>query len=294
MQKKNKISVLLRATGELLKCRLSAAVTFSAITGYFIFKSEPGSDLIFLTLGLFLTAGGSAALNQFTEGSLDGLMERTKRRPVPSSIFSKGRALTISLISISAGLSLLLINGFFPLLLGLINIILYNLIYTKLKKISPLALIPGSLVGAIPPLIGYTSAGGTNPDAGILIFSGFMFLWQIPHFWLIGLRYSADYRRAGFRFNDLFRNKAQTKAVVFIWILFSTILLGVISLTGLLFERPLYFMIIPLNILFIMLFYASLFGSENERNTKAAFILINSFSIMMMVFFIINSFLASS
>ena len=285
------MSESLKAAADLIKYKLSAAVTFSGITGYFILKPEPGTDLIFLTAGLFLTAGGSAALNQYSEGNYDRLMQRTKDRPIPAKKLAGKQALGITFAALLSGLSLLFLNGLLPFTLGLITIFLYNFVYTKLKRVSPAALIPGSLVGAIPPLIGYVSAGGTIPGPGILLFSSFMFLWQIPHFWLIGLRYSDDYRKAGFRFNEFFINSRQAKVVVFVWIVLSTLLLLGISISGLLFQKPLFFIIIPLNLVFILLFHAFLFGAENERNSRSAFILINSFSLIVMLLFIINAFL---
>lgn len=294
MQQKTDIVSGIKSVADLIKYKLSAAVTFSGVTGFLIFRTSPGIDLLWLVCGLFLTACGSAALNQYSESELDGLMQRTRKRPIPARKISMKQALAISLILLSAGPAILLINGIIPFALGVINILLYNFVYTKLKRVTPLALIPGSLVGAVPPLIGYFSAGGMLPDAGILIFSSFMFLWQIPHFWLIGMRYSDDYQRAGFRFNDLFSNERHTRIVVFVWIVISTLLLIGLSFTGMLFTRELYYFLIPVNIAFILLFHAFLLGAENERNTRGAFILINSFGIAVMLIFIINSFLSAA
>lgn len=294
MQQKTEIAEGIKSFADLIKYKLSAAVTFSGVTGYFIFKAVPEKDLGLLICGLFLTACGSAALNQYSESELDGIMKRTRQRPIPSRKMSGRQALVFATTLMVCGLCLLSLNGIIPVILGLTNIFLYNLAYTKLKRVTPLALIPGSLVGAVPPLIGYFSAGGIRPDEGILIFSSFMFLWQIPHFWLIGMRYSDDYRSAGFRFNDLFRNSRNTRMVVFVWIVISTLLLIGLSISGRLFYRELYYFLIPLNAIFILLFHSFLFRTENEKNTRSAFILINSFGIAVMLFFIINSFLSAA
>jgi protoheme IX farnesyltransferase len=179
------------------------------------------------------------------------------------------------------------------MILGILNVVLYNLVYTSLKRVSSLALIPGSLVGAVPPLIGFTAAGGSAPDSGILLFSLFMFLWQIPHFWLISIRYADDYRTAGFKLYNLFGKTGNPRLLVFLWILFSTVVLIGLSLYEVLFQWPLYLFLIPLNIIFILMFYSMLFRPENELNTKPAFILINSFSIAIMLLFIINSFISA-
>ena len=293
MKQISKISEFITDVGCLIKYKLSAAVTLSAITGYFIFETKPGTDLLFLFAGLFCLSGGAAALNQVTESRYDSLMQRTKERPIPGKKLSRKSALTLSMLFIITGLLFLYADGIVPMALGLLNLVLYNLVYTSLKRVSPLALIPGSLVGALPPVIGFTAAGGLVPDDGILLFSAFMFLWQIPHFWLISIRYADDYKAAGFKLYKLFRNTGNPRLLVFLWILLSTGILIGFSLYEVLFHWPLYLFLIPLNLIFIFIFYLLLFRPENEQNTRSAFILINSFSVAIMLIFIINSFLSA-
>src|SRR4029434_947581 len=50
----------------------------------------------------------------------------------------------------------------------------------------------------LPPVIGWVAGGGTPWDAGALILFGILFLWQMPHFWALALRYRADYAAGGF------------------------------------------------------------------------------------------------
>ena len=64
-------------------------------------------------------------------------------------------------------------------------LIWYNGIYTPLKRKTAFAVVPGSVIGAIPPMVGYVAAGGSALDPQILAFAFFMFMWQIPHFWLL-------------------------------------------------------------------------------------------------------------
>ncbi len=184
---------------KLARLGLSAAVTLSAATGYFIATPVAGKNLIFLVSGLFLVAGGSSALNQFTERKYDALMERTRSRPVPSGSVSEFLSLLIASSLLLSGISLLWLATGLSALIATVNIVMYNLIYTRLKRITRLALIPGALVGALPPLIGYAASGLSGFSAGIISFSVFMFLWQIPHFLLISIRFGDEYRKAGFR-----------------------------------------------------------------------------------------------
>ena len=56
----------------------------------------------------------------------------------------------------------------------------------------------GSVVGAIPPVIGWVSATGTL-DYGALVLGGILFTWQFPHFNSLSWNLRPDYSRAGYR-----------------------------------------------------------------------------------------------
>ena len=83
--------------------------------------------------------------------------------------------------------------------LGLVAAAFYNGVYTPwLKPTSPFAAVPGAIPGSIPPVIGWVAGGGSVTDSGALILFGILFLWQMPHFWALALRYRADYAAGGF------------------------------------------------------------------------------------------------
>jgi heme o synthase len=278
-----KLSVL----AELIKYKLSSAVVLSSVTGYFLFSNVIDKRLIFLASGIFLLSSGSAALNQYTERRSDALMERTKNRPVPSKKIAERRALQIAAFLLFSGSLFLLINGITPLLLGILNVLLYNFFYTGLKKLTILALIPGALVGAIPPIIGYTSAGGEIFSKSILAFSVFMFLWQLPHFWLIIIKYGEEYKSAGFATIFKYLNENQIRYLVFFWILFSTGFLFFI-LAGTI-EKFMSICLALLNLTFIFFFYRLLFLKKETGEIRGAFILINSVTFLIMLFLIMTS-----
>jgi protoheme IX farnesyltransferase len=168
----------------------------------------------------------------------------------------------------------------------------YNLFYTSLKKISIFALIPGAIVGAIPPMIGFTSAGGALFYPGILAFSAFMFLWQLPHFWLIIIKYGEEYKAAGFATISKYLNEIQIRYLVFFWVLFSTCFLFFILADTL--DKDLIIFLSLLNLIFIFLFYRLLFRKKELQEIKGAFILINLFSFLLMFLLIAKSILLSS
>lgn len=275
--------------GDLIKFRLSLAVTLSAVTGYLVSGKEAGPEMLSLSAGVFLLAAGSAALNQFSESDSDARMSRTKERPIPRSQIDRTAAFRITIFFLITGITILIFTEIITACLGVTTIILYNFIYTRLKKISSLAVIPGALVGAIPPLMGFTAAEKTSLNFEIFMFSGFMFMWQLPHFWLILLRYKNDYPAAGFKSLVDILSDRQIKLLVFLWVTISTVALSVLILKGMVFTPLLNRVIIPLNILFILLFCLFFFRKEERLSLRNSFILINSFSLIIMIFFIVNS-----
>jgi heme o synthase len=273
---------------DLIKYKLSLAVTFSAATGYFICRNDFNKSFFFLITGIFLLAAGSSALNQYSEREQDIRMKRTRNRPIPSKKIKGSSVIMIFLLLLIPGSILLFSTGILAFTFGIINIILYNFLYTSLKKKTALAIIPGALVGAITPLIGYASAGGNTLNHNIIIFSTFMFLWQLPHFWLILIKYGEEYRNAGFVTILKYMNETEIRYLVFFWVLGTS---GFLLLTGFeAFGSKRIIQLIPLNIAFILLFYRFLFVEKKDRDIRGAFILINSFSFLIMLFLILVSF----
>lgn len=274
---------------ELVKWKLSLAVAFSSVTGYFLFSGRAGSEMYIVAGGVFLLAAGAAALNQYTERKSDALMERTMNRPLPAGKMNSLTALAISCAMLAAGTLLLSASGILPMLLGLFNVILYNAVYTGLKRITTFAIVPGAVVGAIPPFIGYTAAGGAMSDTVILLFALFMFLWQIPHFWILLLRYGQEYQKAGIKTLYGAIDNRQIGRLVFTWVTASSLLLWV--LTGMLMPVKTLagLVLLGLNVTFIIMFYRIIFKGREDEGLKSAFILMNTFSLIIMLILIVMS-----
>jgi protoheme IX farnesyltransferase len=205
---------------ELTKYRISVFASLSALAGYLLGRQKISSGIIIPLLGTFLLACGSCALNQFQERTIDGLMERTKGRPLPSGTLAPCSALRISLGLIFLG-AVILFCGAGPTAggLGVFAIVWYNGFYTYLKRRSAFAAIPGALVGAIPPALGWVSGGGALFDRQILAVALFFFLWQVPHFWLLLLDCSKDYATAGLPSLTTRFSREQLKRIVWLWTL---------------------------------------------------------------------------
>ena len=205
---------------ELGKVKITFAVALTTITGYLLGGGSFDSGLILPTLGIFLLACGSSAINHYQERERDALMERTRNRPIPSGRISPGAALAFAFIVSIAGSVLLYIgSGILAMQLGILALIWYNVIYTPLKKKSAFAVVPGAVIGAIPPLVGWVAAGGSLTDPRAMFMAFFFFIWQVPHFWLLMLKYGEEYTKAGYPSITSVYSSRQIKRITFIWIL---------------------------------------------------------------------------
>lgn len=221
---------------EVAKVRITMMVAVTTSFGYILASGELSLGFILPTLGVFLLACGSSTFNNYQERSTDALMNRTKSRPIPSGKLSPGEAVLIGLVLLLLGSIILFLSAnLVSLLLGWLAAFWYNIIYTPMKKKFALAVVPGSLVGAIPPVIGWTAAGGELLSPAVLALAAFFFIWQIPHFWLLLMIHGKDYSQAGFpTLTDLFTT-TQLSRITFIWIValsISCLLLPFFNLTS--------------------------------------------------------------
>jgi heme o synthase len=183
---------------DLCKIKISFSVAFASAAGYLLASPEPEMRTLVLAAGVFFLSCGSRALNQFQERDIDALMTRTWTRPMPAGKMKPSHALFFSLVLMGLGLyATYAAGGFTASALGLCAVTWYNGVYTCLKRKTAFAAVPGALVGAVPPLIGWVSGGGHLLNAKVLSLCFFFFMWQVPHFWLLLLRYGDDYERAG-------------------------------------------------------------------------------------------------
>ena len=219
---------------QLGKTKISLLATLSAATGYLLVAGRLTTHMFVLTAAVFLLAFGSCALNQYQERRTDRLMERTRSRPIPSGRLNPGTALFISLGLIFTGLVILLYGAnetaFF---LGTFAVAWYNGVYLYLKQKTAFAAVPGALVGAIPPALGWVSGGGTLVDGRLWAIATFFFIWQVPHFWLLFLDFADDYERAGLPSLRKIFTPGQLRRIVFLWIMSAAVSSLSIPLFGL-------------------------------------------------------------
>ena len=190
---------MMAALTALLRVKLSLLNGIAAIGGCLLFPGRAEWQIIAAAFfGVTLLAVGCSALNQLIERDLDSRMNRTRLRPLPQRMMTPRQVAAIGTSALLAGLlTLYSSGGVLPALLGTAAIFWYLAVYTPLKSRSSLALPIGALCGAFPPLLGWCLAGGSPVDFRIMFLCGLLFLWQVPHFWLLQRRHRNDYLQAG-------------------------------------------------------------------------------------------------
>lgn len=202
---------------QLFKLPISMMSTVSAATGYLAFTHALSWRILPVSLAVLMLAFAACALNEAQEHKLDALMERTRQRPIPAGKISPLGAILWAAALAAFALSLLgWLGGWLAVGLGALAVAWYNGVYTILKRRSSLASVIGSVIGAIPPAIGWVCAGGVL-DGPILSLSFFLLMWQVPHFWLLALRLDSDYAQAQFPTFVRVLGKDSVARVTFMW-----------------------------------------------------------------------------
>jgi heme o synthase len=267
----------------MIRFRVSLAVSFSAITASIVFQGIPSLNLIWSGIGIFLLASGASALNQYQEWPYDEKMKRTMSRPLPSRHVSTAQALQIAgMLIIGGSLILLYKSTASCFLLGLFNIIWYNGVYTYLKRRTAFAVVPGALTGSIPVFMGWAAAGGKITDPEVLFIAFFIFIWQMPHFWLLIMKYGSEYKDAGFPVLSSIFNPLQMKILVMVWMVAAAITSMMFGHFNIIHYFGLVYSIILLNIGFLLFTFYQLF-IRPVINYRQIFFIANSFMLLVMI-----------
>lgn len=287
---KNNSGKILSYYLELSKLKITLPVSLTGFTGYFIYDPHISGEIILIMLGILLMAISASVLNQIQEVEIDSKMERTCERPVPSGKITVRYALLFFIFNLVAGTIIIYSAGNLnAVLVGLFTIVWYNVIYTYSKRITAFAIVPGAVTGALPPLIGWVAAGGGLWDKPIVFIEFLFFTGQIPHFWLIILKYGEEYKKAGIPSLTAVLRKPQIYRLTFIWTV--TSVLAALFLC--------YFEIIQTAILTLILLVASLvilwqfFGLLKEeiqmKSYKKYSVLLDSYFLLVLILLISDS-----
>ncbi len=186
---------------ELTKPRIAVMALISVAVGYALASTNGWQwlPLAHALCGIGLIAVACSVLNQFVERATDAQMDRTANRPLPSGRVAASEALCLGLAAAFIGLCwLLFFVNTLTAMLSLTTLLLYVAVYTPLKRFSSICTTVGAVPGALPPVLGWTAAGGSL-DAGAFSLFALLFVWQFPHFLAIGWLHQVDYAEAGLK-----------------------------------------------------------------------------------------------
>ncbi len=208
------LGMTVRDLAALTKPRITVIVLATAGAGLLAAPGKIGGfRAVLALLGTVLIVASANALNMWWERETDGLMKRTRTRPLPAARMAPELALVFGLALGAISIPLLFAVNALTGALGVLALVTYVAIYTPLKRHTTLALLIGAVPGAMPPLMGWTSVTG-RADAGGLVLFGVLFLWQLPHFMAIALFRMDEYTRAGLKVVPAVRGERAAKWMI--------------------------------------------------------------------------------
>jgi protoheme IX farnesyltransferase len=272
---------------ELTKLKIMIPVSLTGFTGYFAFDPHFSSKAFLTGLGILLMAISSSILNEIQEIEADKKMNRTCNRPLPTQKIRIQHAILLLLISLIGGIALTYFAGNLKaMLIGLITMIWYNGIYTYSKRITAFAVVPGAVTGALPPLIGWVAAGGGLWDKPIIFIEFLFFIGQIPHFWLLILRYGEEYKQAGLPSLTEILSCSQIKRLTFIWVVVSVVAALFLCYFEII-QNPVINVILVVVSIYLIWQFIDLLKIQHEKNNFRRYsIFLDSYFLLILVLLI--------
>tara|TARA_Y100001970_G_scaffold293587_1_gene441395 strand:+ start:2461 stop:3318 length:858 start_codon:yes stop_codon:yes gene_type:complete len=187
---------------DLIKVRILFSALLTTFFGYSVgldFSLWNMSDLFWLLLGSGFVFSASAALNHVLEKDVDGLMERTQFRPLPTARLTRFHVICMVIAFMFIGILILYIKtNWLVLLNGILVFVLYDFVYTPLKRFSSMNTFVGAFPGAMPLLSGWFMVQESFSYFILLLFL-MLYLWQLPHFFSIAWIYRRSYESANLK-----------------------------------------------------------------------------------------------
>ncbi len=272
---------------ELSKLKIMIPVGLTGFTGYFLFSPFLSFRIILVTTGILLLAISASILNQIQEVDLDSKMNRTQNRPIPLRKIDIKEAFIFFMLSFIAGMLVIYASGNLKaMIIGFITIFWYNGIYTYSKRLTAFAVVPGAVTGALPPLIGWVAAGGGEWDKPIIFLEFLLFTGQIPHFWLLILKYGEEYKEAGVPSLTGIFTRAQINRLTFTWVVFSTVAALFLCYFKIISNLPVTIVLIIASVVLVWLFSDLVRMKTIENNYKKYSRLLDFYFLLILLLLI--------
>jgi len=186
---------------EVTKPPIVSLLVFTSLATMIVAWRETLVPLSWVVVAVALVAitaasAGCDVLTSYIDRDIDAIMDRTKKRPIPSGRIKANRALVWGLFLALAGMALAYwINAlsFVWIALGVFdNVIIYSLL---LKRRSRLNIILGGVSGGLPVMFGWSAVTNSYALLPILL-AGLVVLWIPGHIWSLAIFTRNDYQRA--------------------------------------------------------------------------------------------------
>jgi len=247
--------------------------------------------LLFSLLGTALVMASGTVLNNYLDRDMDTKMTRTRKRALPSGIVKPGTVLWYGIALGGIGLTMLFFGTTeLAALCGVFGLLIYVWLYTMwFKRTSVWSTFVGAFSGAMPPVIGYFSIEDYPGSMGALILFLFLFLWQPPHFWALGILRTEDYRAAGFPLLPVVRGVAPTKAAMLRYVVLIvpvSLLLTVYGYTGTIFLIG----AAVLGMIWVVMGFLGMRpGSDDEKWAKKMFVFSINYLTLLLLLMVIDA-----
>lgn len=280
----------LKIVSTLGKFSISLPVGFSAYVGYVAASREFDFKGILVLFGIFLLSAAASLFNQIQERHTDSLMERTKNRPLPTALITPKKAFVIGVVMLIIGITSLYFVNIQALIGGIIGLLWYNLIYTPLKRVTAFSVFPGAIVGAVPPIAGWLGGGGELYSFPLLLLGFFFFIGQMPHFWLLVIKYGSQYSKAGFPALTNVFSISQIMRINMVWFWASFVTAFFLPFTKLITVELLTItLVITTALMMAWSLKITLFDKLSiELKVRPLFICFNSYYLMVMVLLLLD------
>jgi protoheme IX farnesyltransferase len=194
----------------LVRPRIAVMVLVTVVAAAWLTAGPPADPtrLLWVLFGTALVAASSSIANQILERKTDRCMRRTAGRPLAAGRLSAVVAWGLAAVSLVGGAVVCgLAATWQTAAAAVVTWFLYVLVYTPLKRVTPLNTAVGAVAGALPVAIGWLAANGparladgdTRAALAVAALATVLYLWQFPHFMAIAWLYRAQYAAAGAR-----------------------------------------------------------------------------------------------
>ncbi len=218
---KASFNVVLKNYLALTKPGIIGGNILTAIGGFALAAKGVFDFWLFLAMleGLMLIIASACTFNNVIDRKADQKMMRTRNRPLAKGLISPRHATFFGVLLALLGTFILaLYTNPLTLFIALTGLFIYVFLYSFSKYRTSHGTLIGSIAGAVPPVVGYTSVTHRFDLAALILFV-MIALWQMPHFYAIAIFRLKDYAAASIPVLPLERGMLKTKIQMFFYCL---------------------------------------------------------------------------